>query len=155
MDKELSYSFPSDSQMDSKVLPHVTVVKGAMDADEVFLVQAVKNVSIKVNKVIRNNNFFFIVKASKNNKILNETRICKLLWCSAFVFVECFYEITFVVKTTGNGDFLDGNIFCGKHLAGAFDSIIVQIVNRCTACYVAEIPTEIFWIHSGYFRQGV
>ena len=36
MDKELSYSFPSDSQMDSKVLPHVTVVKGAMDADEVF-----------------------------------------------------------------------------------------------------------------------
>lgn len=75
MDKELSYSLPSDSQIDSNELSHVALVKGAMDADEVF--------------------------------------------------VECFYEIAFIVKATGNSDFFNGNIFCRKHFTGTFDSIIV------------------------------
>ncbi len=69
--------------------------------------------------------------------------------------MKCFDKVTFVIKTAGDGGFLDGNILCGKHLAGTFDSIIIQIVNRRAFRHAAEIAAEIFGIHSRDFGQTV
>ena len=79
----------------------------------------------------------------------------KFFWRDAFIFVEGLDKVTFVIKSTGNCHFFNGNILCGKHLAGTLDSVIIQIVNRCTFRNTAEIAAEILWIHAGDSGQAV
>lgn len=87
--------------------------------------------------------------------LLSKFRFYKLFRCDSLVFVKCFDKVTFVIKTAGDSGFLDGNILCGQHLAGTFDPIIIQIVNRRAFRHAAEIAAEIFGIHSGDSGQAV
>lgn len=86
---------------------------------------------------------------------LSKFRFYKLFRRDSLVFVKCFDKVTFVIKTAGDGGFLDGNILCGQHLTGAFDSIIIQIINWRAFRHAAEIAAEIFGIHSGNLGQTV
>lgn len=87
--------------------------------------------------------------------LLSKFRFYKLFRCDSLVFVKCFDKVTFVIKTAGDSGFLDGNILCGQHLAGTFDPIIIQIVNRRAFRHAAEIAAEIFGIHSSNLGQTV
>ncbi len=69
--------------------------------------------------------------------------------------MERLDKVTFVIKTTGNRGFLDGNVFRGQHLAGTFNAVVIEIIDRCALCHAAEITTEIFGIHSCDLSQTV
>jgi hypothetical protein len=60
-----------------------------------------------------------------------------------------FDKVTFVIKTAGNSDLLNGNILGGQQLTGTFYPIVVQIVNGSTFRHAAKIPAEILGIHPG------
>ena len=68
--------------------------------------------------------------------------------------MEYLYKVTFVIKTTRYSDFLNGDVFCGQHFTGAFNTIIIQIIDRGSVCDTSEVTTEIFWIHTGDFGKG-
>ena len=69
--------------------------------------------------------------------------------------MEGFDKVTFVIKSAGNRRFLDGNIFGGEHFAGAFDSIVIQIIYRSALCHASEIAAEIFGVHTCNFGQHI
>lgn len=64
-------------------------------------------------------------------------------------------KVTFIIKTAGDGGLFDGNIFCGQHLAGAFDPIIIQIIDGRALRHAAEVAAEIFGIHSRDLGKAV
>ena len=66
-----------------------------------------------------------------------------------------FDKIAFIIKTTGNSGIADRDIFGGKHFAGAFNPVIVQVIDGGPSGHAAEIPAEIFWIHPCDFSQCV
>ena len=66
-----------------------------------------------------------------------------------------FYKVTFVIKPAGNGRLLDGNIFGGEHFTGAFDSVVIQVIDGRPLRHAAEIAAEILRIHTRDFRQHV
>ena len=61
--------------------------------------------------------------------------------------MEGFDEVAFVVEAAGDRYLLDRNILCGKHFAGAFDPVIVQIIDGRPLGHTPEIPAEILGIH--------
>lgn len=78
---------------------------------------------------------------------LSKFRFYKLFRRDPLVFVKSFDKVTFVIKTTGYGGFLDRDIFGREHFAGAFDPIIIQIIDGRAFRHAAEITAEIFGIH--------
>lgn len=78
-----------------------------------------------------------------------------LLRRDSLIFMERLDKITLIVKAAGDGSLFYGNILRGEHLAGAFDSVIVQVINGRPLRHAPEISAEISGIHSRDFRQGV
>ena len=79
----------------------------------------------------------------------------KLFGSDPFVFVKCLDKVTFVIKTTGDSHFLDGDVLGGKHLTGAFNPVIIQIVDGCPLGHAAEVTAEIFRVHACDLCQHV
>jgi hypothetical protein len=67
--------------------------------------------------------------------------------------VKSFYKVTFVIKSTGDRNLLDGNIFCGQKLAGTLDPIVIQVVDRGALGHASKISAEIFRVHAGDLRE--
>ncbi len=82
-------------------------------------------------------------------------RFHELLRGDSLILMECFNKVTFVIKTTGNRGFLDGDVFRGQHFTGAFDTVIIQVIDGRAFRHAAEIAAEIFGIHSGDSGQAV
>ena len=83
----------------------------------------------------------------------SELRFHKLFRGNSFIFVKGFYEVAFVIEAAGNSGFLDGDIFGGQHFTSAFDSIVIQIVNRGSFRNASEIAAKILGIHTGNFGE--
>ena len=48
----------------------------------------------------------------------------KLFGSDPFVFTEGLDEIAFIIKATGDGYLLYGDILCGQHFTGTFYTIV-------------------------------
>ncbi len=79
----------------------------------------------------------------------------ELLWSNSFILVESFDEVALVAEAAGNGYLFDGGIFGGQHLAGTFNTIVVEVIHGNALRHASEIPAEVFGIHSGDFCQIV
>ena len=63
------------------------------------------------------------------------------------LFFECFDEITQIIESGGVGNFCDRQIRCDQLVTGAFNTIVIEVINRCPMRHLVKKAAEIFGRH--------
>ena len=68
-------------------------------------------------------------------------------------FLECFDEITQIIESGGVGNFCDRQIRCDQLVTGAFNTIVIEVINRCPMRHLVKKRGRNIWATYLHFQK--